>query len=246
MEPGASQPKTVMVATAVADVRERFTVALHAAGHHVVEVAKDDEQLSRVTARVADVDLVALDLRLGGAGVGGATTLRSLDPPVPLIIFSGSVDSAQDVRALARVGVVSFINEHSAVNHILPSLAPLLFPDSFNRRTSKRIVLDIAVSYRFADSIAAALTLNLSKGGLGVRTMTPLEPGTKVGVRFRLPGSQRDLEAASRVTWSDHRSGMGLQFEDVDTSDQTAIDEFVDQHMLVQPSASPYDPRPSV
>jgi hypothetical protein len=39
-----------------------------------------------------------------------------------------------------------------------------------------------------------------------------------------------DLE--SRVTWSDRRVGMGLQFEKVDSADQAAIDEFVEAHFF--------------
>ena len=54
-------------------------------------------------------------------------------------------------------------------------------------------------------------------------------------MRFRLPGSKRDIEAESRVAWSDRRVGMGLQFEKVEPADQAAIDEFVDQHFFTQP-----------
>jgi uncharacterized protein (TIGR02266 family) len=118
------------------------------------------------------------------------------------------------------------------VQHILPSLAPHLFPDNFNRRGSPRVVLGIPVAYRFGTTIAAALTLNLSKGGLGVRTMSPLPMGTKVRARFRLPGSKRDIEAESRVAWSDRRVGMGFQFEKMPAEDQAAIDDFVDQHFF--------------
>jgi hypothetical protein len=62
--------------------------------------------------------------------------------------------------------------------------------------------------------------------------MSPLEAGAKARVRFRLPGSKRDIEAESRVAWSDRRVGMGLQFETVNSADQGAIDEFVDQHFF--------------
>jgi uncharacterized protein (TIGR02266 family) len=136
------------------------------------------------------------------------------------------------VRQLASLGVAGYLNEYSAVQHILPSLAPHLFPDNFNRRGSPRVVLGIPVAYRYGTTIAAALTLNLSKGGLGIRTMSPLAPGAKVRARFRLPGSKQDIEAESRVAWSDRRLGMGLQFEKVAALDQSAIDEFVDQHFF--------------
>jgi hypothetical protein len=62
--------------------------------------------------------------------------------------------------------------------------------------------------------------------------MSPLQGGSKVRVRFRLPGSKRDAEAEGRVAWSDRRVGMGLQFERVESIDQAAIDEFVDQHFF--------------
>ena len=96
-------------------------------------------------------------------------------------------------------------------------------------RTSARVVLSIPITYHAGNTVIAALTLNLGKGGVGVRTMNPLDPGTQVRGRFRLPGAERDIEVTSRVVWSDRRVGMGLQFEQVDSGDQATIDEFVDQ-----------------
>jgi len=160
---------------------------------------------------------------------------KVLDCPrgrLPVLVFSGTIATAEEVRELASLGVAGYVNEYSAVQHILPSLAPHLFPDNFNRRGSPRVVLGIPVAYRFGNTIAAALTLNLSKGGLAIRTMSPLPQGAKLRARFRLPGSKRDIEADSRIAWSDRRVGMGLQFEKVDPVDQAAIDEFVDQHFF--------------
>jgi uncharacterized protein (TIGR02266 family) len=129
------------------------------------------------------------------------------------------------------------VNEYSAVQNILPSLAPHLFPDNFNRRGSPRVVLGIPVACRTGNTISAALTLNLSKGGVAIRTMSPLDQHAKVRVRFRLPGSKVDVEAECRVAWSDRRVGMGLQFEKVEAADQRAIDEFVDQHFFTNRKA---------
>src|SRR5690606_17626381 len=119
-----------------------------------------------------------------------------------------------------------------AVQPRLPCLAPHPSPDGVTRRTSPRVVLGIPVAYRFGNTVATALTLNLSRGGIGIRTTTPLEPGTVARVRFRLPGGRREIEIEARVAWADRRTGMGLQFERVDPADQTAIDEFVDTHFF--------------
>jgi uncharacterized protein (TIGR02266 family) len=114
----------------------------------------------------------------------------------------------------------------------VPSLAPHLFPDHYNRRSGPRVVLGIPVSYRFGNTIASALTLNVGHGGLAVRTTSPLETGTTVKVRFRLPGGKKDADAEARVTWVDRRTGMGLQFTAIDADVQALIDAFVQGHFF--------------
>ena len=226
--------KTVLVADDTAFVRDRFATALLSAGHTAYPVKTAAELLARVRADLTHIDLIVLDLRLPHAGgVDLVRTIRKIDGGrVPILVFSGTIASADEVRELAALGVSGYVNEYSAVQHILPSLAPHLFPDSFNRRGSPRVVLGIPVNYRFGNTIAAALTLTLSKGGLAIRTMSPLEAGSKARVRFRLPGSKLEIEAECRVAWSDRRVGMGLQFEKMDPAHQAAIDEFIDQHFF--------------
>src|SRR6187431_3750996 len=212
--------KTVVIADDTAFVRDRFRTAVETAGHKAIVVKSAAELLARIRADLTEIDLIVLDLRLPHApGVDLVRAIRKLDDGrLPVLVFSGTIASAAEVRELAALGVAGYVNEYSAVQHILPSLAPHLFPDNFNRRGSPRVVLGIPIQYRFGNTIAAALTLNLSKGGVAIRTMSPLEQHAKVRVRFRLPGSKVDVEADSRVAWSDRRVGMGLQFEKVDSS----------------------------
>ena len=226
--------KTVVIADDTAFVRDRFKAALEDAGHRPIVVRSAVELLARVKADLDRIDLIALDLRMANApGVDLVRAIRKIDGGrLAILVFSGTIASAEEVRELATLGIVGYINEYSAVQHILPSLAPHLFPDSFNRRSSPRVVLGIPVAYRFGNTIATALTLNLSRGGIAIRTTSPLEPGASVRVRFRLPAVRREVDVEARVSWSDRRVGMGLQFEKVDSSDQTAIDEFVDSHFF--------------
>ena len=225
--------KTVVIADDTAFVRDRFRAAVEAAGHRAIAVKTAAELLARVRSDHKEIDLIVLDLRLPQSpGVELVRALRQLDERAPLLIFSGTIASADEVRQLASLGVAGYVNEYSAVQNILPSLAPHLFPDNFNRRGSPRVVLGIPVAYRFGNTIAAALTLNLSKGGVAIRTMSPLDQHAKVRVRFRLPGSKMDVEADSRVAWSDRRVGMGVQFEQVDPATQLVIDNFVDAHFF--------------
>jgi uncharacterized protein (TIGR02266 family) len=234
MTSSPTSAKTVVIADDTGFVRDRFKTALEQAGHRAITVRSAVELLARVRADLDRIDLVLVDLRLPNApGVDLVRGLRKIDEGrVPVLVFSGTIATAEEVRELAGLGVAGYINEYSAVTHILPSLAPHLFPDSFNRRGSPRVVLGIPVAYRFGNTIATALTLNLSRGGIAVRTTSPLEIGGRARLRFRLPGGKRELEVEARVAWSDRRTGMGLQFERVEAADQSAIDEFVDAHFF--------------
>ena len=90
----------------------------------------------------------------------------------------------------------------------------------------------IPIQYHFGSTIAAALTLNLGRGGIAIRTTSPLDAGAQVHVRFRLPGAKLDTDADGRIAWSDRRVGMGVQFEQLDPATQTSIDNFVDAHFF--------------
>ena len=231
MPASATGSRTVLLATGDGGVRDRFSAPLRDAGHRTLGANGAPALLQQLRDEGNPIDLLLLDLRL--AGDDSASLLhrvRACAGGLPVVVFSGSVRSAAEVRALAPLGVAGYVNEHCDAQEVLPSLTPHLFPDNFNRRSSPRIVLAIPVSYRVDQTIATAVTLNLGTGGLAVRTMNPLRPPGKVHTRFRLPGSALDIEALCRVAWSDPRVGMGLQFERVDPADQTAIDDYVDQH----------------
>src|ERR671910_1890968 len=195
MSPAAGTAKTVVIADDTAFVRDRFKAALEDAGHRAITVRSAVELLARIRADLERLDLVVLDLRLPSAsGIDLVKGIRKLDEGrLPIVVFSGTIASADEVRELSSLGVAGYVNEYSAAQHILPSLAPHLFPDNFNRRGSPRVVLGIPIQYRFGNTIAAALTLNLSHGGIAVRTTSPLERGSKIKVRFRMPGSKRDI-----------------------------------------------------
>ena len=226
--------KTVVVADDTAFVRDRFRTALEQAGHTAVVVQNAAELLAHVKAHQDTIDLVVLDLQLPQAGaLALIRSIRQLDHGrLPILVFSGTIANADEVRELASLGIAGYVNEYSAVPHIMPALAPFLFPDSFNRRGSPRVVLGIPVRYRFGNTIVAGLMLNVSHGGIAIRTTSPLDVGLKVKVQFRMPGSKRDVDVDGHVAWTDRRVGMGVQFERVDSAGQSLISNFVDAHFF--------------
>jgi uncharacterized protein (TIGR02266 family) len=226
--------KTVLIADDTAFVRERFRTALEGAGHRAVTVKTGQELVATLRAPKERIDLVVLDLRLpNGRGIDLLRSVRSTAPNgPPIVVFSGTIANAAEVRDLASCGVAGYINEYTGVGHIMPALAPHLFPDHYSRRSSPRVVLGVPITYRVGNAISTSLTLNVSTGGLAVRTTNPLDVASVIRLRFRLPGGKNEIDAEARVAWSDRRVGMGLQFTSIDADAQASIDSFVQSHFF--------------
>jgi len=226
-----SAVKTILIAHQRAAVRDRFAAAL--ADARQAFVLADSEAAARTAASDPGlpISLALVDLGLAADGVAFVRALRqAADRDLPVAVFSGSLVSAHQVADLQHAGVAGYINEHAATPQILPALAPHLFPDSFDRRTSPRVALGVPVSCRAGRTITVAPALNVGRGGLAVRTMSPLAANTEVHVKFRLPGSHADIEASGRIAWSDRKVGMGVQFDRLEAEGQTALDVFIDEH----------------
>jgi CheY-like chemotaxis protein len=223
--------KTVVIAGDTAFVCDRFRAAVEDAGHHALAARSGAELLALVGEQLDALDLLVVDLRLPGAsGVALVEALRAIHPSKPpIVVFSGTVANAGEVRALGALGVAGYLNEYTAVQHILPALLPHLSDGSRTPRRSLRAVLAIPVALRVANTLATAVTLNVGRGGIAIRSANPLAPGTCVRLRFRLPGSG-EIVADARVVWSDECLGMGLGFTAIDDAHRDAIDTFVQHH----------------
>ena len=88
-------------------------------------------------------------------------------------------------------------------------------------RRYRRLTLRIDVELETADGRAtAAVATTLAAGGLFVATDTPLALGTRLRVRFELPGDDTPLGLDARVVWTERPGpdartpGMGLEFVD--------------------------------
>ena len=234
--PGAAPvaSKTVIVADDTSFVRDRFKAALQSAGHDARGVASAAELLARVRGNSVGVDLIVLDLRLPRAnGLAIVRALRSIDGfRAPIVVFSGTIAHAREVRELAQLGVAGYVSEYSSVRHIAPALAPHLYPDRHGRRSSARVSVAVPVTYRVGNLLATAVTLNVGSGGVAIRTASPLGRDATVRVRFRLPTTAADTGAEAVVVWTDRRVGMGLRFTLIDAADQASVDDFVRSHFF--------------
>jgi Tfp pilus assembly protein PilZ len=92
-------------------------------------------------------------------------------------------------------------------------------------RRYRRLTVQVPVRLQRLDDGTARTgeATTLGAGGLFVPTPDPLPPGTRLGVRFRLPGSDEEHALRAEVVWANAAStpgvsaagrGMGLAFRD--------------------------------
>jgi len=79
------------------------------------------------------------------------------------------------------------------------------------------IVLD--VNYRHGDSYLFSRSSNLSEMGIFLVTPAPPATGTRMDLRFSVPGEERPIEVTGEVMWIEQgqggsEPGMGIRFID--------------------------------
>jgi len=217
--------KIILIAHHDAGVRNRFAGAMADARHNAVTAATAAAATAAAVDDAQPISLAIVDLGLRDDAVAWLRELRGRQQR-PILVFAASVRSAADVRGLVTVPVAGYINDHAESAQILEATARHLFPANFDRRLSPRMSVGVPVSFRAGGSVGTAVTLNLGRGGMAIRTLSPASPGTAIDVKFRLPSSA-EVEARGRVIWANHKVGMGIQFEWVSAGGVQAFDRLL-------------------
>ena len=87
-----------------------------------------------------------------------------------------------------------------------------------NKREHQRIPVSLQVSYLSKGDLQRDLVVNLSPGGLFVRTSKPLPIGTKVDLEVLIAQEETPIHVRGKVMWlrgDAEAAGMGIQFTGV-------------------------------
>lgn len=89
------------------------------------------------------------------------------------------------------------------------------------KRRYRRRTVRVMVDYLSDGGLASDPATTLGAGGLFIETEAPLPKGSRLKMRFHLPGSSHTHEIEGRVCWrkqpddpGQHSSGMGIEFTD--------------------------------
>lgn len=105
-----------------------------------------------------------------------------------------------------------------------------------NRRMAERVLVDLEVDYGSDGTFLFAYARNISTLGIFLRTFDPEPRGTRLNLRFVVPGSGRRLQVEGVVRWvNTHRPGdidslnpgMGVEFVCLDDEQRSEIVDLI-------------------
>ena len=101
----------------------------------------------------------------------------------------------------------------------------------WERRASQRIDVQLHVVEKVEDSLYFQRTANISAGGLFLEGTMPHPPGTKVKLRFNLPGDAEPIEVDGEIAapTKEDDLGMGVRFVGLSDRDRERIENFIQE-----------------
>lgn len=102
-----------------------------------------------------------------------------------------------------------------------------------DRRHASRVPLDLWVEEEKGNELYFRRTGNVSVGGIYFEQTIPHALGTRVKLRFSLPGSPDVIEAAGEIVNTPQVKdglGMGLRFTEVPPEALTRLQKFLDEN----------------
>ena len=105
-------------------------------------------------------------------------------------------------------------------------------PLKINQRVP--FMVEVSVVSQAKGGTRQYLAMNLGKGGIFLKTLLPLEPGTMLRCAFRLPDGGSPVIANAKVAWNrrgsearEQPAGMGIRFINLAKEEQRRLASFV-------------------
>jgi uncharacterized protein (TIGR02266 family) len=153
---------------------------------------------------------------------------------IPLVLFLTD-DNPEVNRSLLSQGCTAILTKPLDLAIVYGVLGRL----SGQPRSAPRVPIKMQVEIEEKVAENKLPCINISDGGLYLRTAAPLADGTVIHIRFRLPHDSDDLELAAEVVRSlslgtqlEAEPGMGLRFLDLTGDQLSRIRNYVQWTMM--------------
>lgn len=195
-----------------------------------VTVEREAQQaLSRLSKSKVDALIVDCDLNGSSHFLRELPALEKKSKAVPLVLMGGS----RHIQNLSKAGALFSFEKPISVEQAVRTLSAARNMILDGHLRYHRPGLDVPVSLkRLGQKAAEGNLVNLSQGGMQIRTDATIDATTSLHISFELPGSQSDVKAQAEVVWNDQRGNLGVRFVKVAQPQQRALQLWLAQQFL--------------
>src|SRR6202161_3913522 len=177
-----------------------------------VAVEKEPQRaLSRLIKTKTDALIVDCDLNGSSQFLRELQSAEGQPKTIPLVIMGSRSNTGN--QNLDESGALFAFEKPISVEQAVRTLSAARNMILDGRLRYHRTGLEVPVSLsRKGHKATAAYLVNLSQGGMQIRTHDLVEAKKALQVSFELPGARTGLKAKAEIAWQDKRGNLGSRF----------------------------------
>jgi CheY-like chemotaxis protein len=200
-------------------------------GLHMDVTVENEPQRALERLSRSKIDALIVDCDLNGS----SQILHELQGPqrltntVPLVIMGG----AHCLTNLDQTGALFAFEKPISVEQAVRTLSAARNMIVDGRLRYHRTGIEVPVSLKAKGQEAKdAQLINLSQGGMQIRTEHFIDADIIMQVYFELPGTRSKLKAQAEVVWHDKSGNFGMRFVNVTQPQQRTLQLWLAQQFL--------------
>jgi len=134
----------------------------------------------------------------------------------------GNQGQAAQALGISRRTLIRKLKAYRAAEKDAPAGSLSLLQQRYYRAR-----LEVPVRLKCGNEQFQGTLLNLSLGGVGIKTEKMLRYGALVSLGFSIPGSQKETEVTGRVTWINKDGQHGIQFSELSAALRTTLQRWL-------------------
>jgi hypothetical protein len=199
-------------------------------GLHIDVTVENEPRQAMERLSKSKIDALIVDCDLNGS----SQLLHHLQSPqrppntVPLVIMGGSQSLNLD-----QTGALFAFEKPISVEQAVRTLSAARNMIVDGRLRYHRTGLEVPVSLKCkGQQPKGAQLINLSQGGMQIRTEHFIDADTALQVSFELPGARSGLKAQAEVVWRDKTGNCGMRFVNIPKPQQRTLQLWLAQQFL--------------
>lgn len=240
--------KNIIIADDSVFFRTKLSDILVEAGHKVSFARDGKDLIEKIRADNKSINLLLLDLQMpvvDGFGVLKWVKENGVAGRFPVLVVTGAFEAASIITKLHGLGASGFMTKVATPEQIIFRVNSLLFPNKNSHRSlAARVPISMPVDFtKGDDSMQSGYIQNIGEGGTFLHTNARFANGTKLRLRFLLPGIVTLFNLNATVEWSTYDNpgnktlfaGYGMMFNELTQDERNVLKNFVIAEMAKQP-----------